>query len=486
MDSTPNLSLPYILAAQAQKHVTHNEAIRSLDALVQLSAADKDLSAPPASPVNGARYLVAAAPIGAWAGQAAKVAAFQDGAWAFFQPLEGWLCWVSDENKIYAFDGAAWGDYAGGGGVASVNPVPLVGVNATADTTNRLSVAAPGSLFNHEGAGHQQKINKAAAANTASTLYQTAFSGRAEVGLAGDDNYHLKVSPDGASWKEALVVDRSSGVVSLPFTPLGVRPNMLINGDFGINQRGFAFGALANGVYGVDRWKAVGASNFGWVAATQTLTINAGAIQQLVEPAAFGYANLASTQITFSVDDLTNGSLGVAVGSVSGTITAGAGRRSVTLTLGAGDTGNIAVTLTPATYPVWFKRAKLETGAAPTEWQARPLTSELQLCQRYYLRVTSVGGVFTTFGFGYSPTTTQANVGFTFPVAMRAIPTFSYTGNLSFTQTALNSVTGVFANRLTVAGGEVAFTGAGFALGGAGKAQANNSTAVALMFDAEI
>ena len=46
---------------------------------------------------------------------------------------------------------------AGGGGV---NPTPLVGVNATADTTNRLAVSSPASLFNHEGAGRQLKVNR--------------------------------------------------------------------------------------------------------------------------------------------------------------------------------------------------------------------------------------------------------------------------------------------------------------------------------------
>ena len=50
-DATTHLLLPYILAAQAQKHVTHNEALRLLDGLVQLSVLDRDLTAPPGSPM---------------------------------------------------------------------------------------------------------------------------------------------------------------------------------------------------------------------------------------------------------------------------------------------------------------------------------------------------------------------------------------------------------------------------------------------------
>ena len=89
MDASPNLNLPFIMAAQAQKHVTHNEALRALDAIVQLAVSDKDLATPPGSPGDGACYIVAASPTGAWSGQAGKIAAYQDGAWAFYEPARG-------------------------------------------------------------------------------------------------------------------------------------------------------------------------------------------------------------------------------------------------------------------------------------------------------------------------------------------------------------------------------------------------------------
>ncbi|MEQ1614009.1 MAG: DUF2793 domain-containing protein, partial [Hyphomicrobiaceae bacterium] len=92
---SPNLNLPYILAAQAQKHVTHNEAVRALDAIVQLSVLDRDLTAPPATPADGDRYIVAATPTGSWSGQAGNIAAFQDGAWAYYAPRKGWLAWIA-------------------------------------------------------------------------------------------------------------------------------------------------------------------------------------------------------------------------------------------------------------------------------------------------------------------------------------------------------------------------------------------------------
>lgn len=214
---TPNLHLPYIMPAQAQKHVTHNEAIRALDAVVQLSVASRSVAVPPSTPTEGQRHIVAPGATGAWVGGAGKIAAFQDGAWAYYTAGQGWLAWVQDESLLVVLDAGEW--VAAGEG-ASINPTPLVGVNATADTTNRLSISSPASLFNHAGSDHRQKINKAAAGNTASQLYQTGFSGRAELGLAGDDDFHLKVSADGATWHEAMVVDRATGAVTFPGSDL--------------------------------------------------------------------------------------------------------------------------------------------------------------------------------------------------------------------------------------------------------------------------
>lgn len=222
MATTPNLLIPYLEAAQSQKHVTHNEALTRLDAVIQIAVLDRDLGTAPVAPANGDRYIVAAAATGAWSGHGAQIAAFQDGAWEFYAPREGWLAWIADEDMLAVWNGGSWIAVSGSGGGASINPAPLVGVNATADTTNRLSVAAGASLFSHIGAGHQVKVNKAAAGDTASVVFQTGFSGRAEMGLAGDDDYHIKVSADGGIWREAVVINRTTGAVSFPNTSPGV------------------------------------------------------------------------------------------------------------------------------------------------------------------------------------------------------------------------------------------------------------------------
>ncbi len=107
------------------------------------------------------------------------------------------------------FGGQAWS-------VPAQAPQTTLGINTAADTTNRLSSRAAATLLTHEGAGHQLKINKAGAAETASLLFQTAFSGRAEMGLAGDDAFSVKVSANGAAWNTALRLDPVSGQASFP------------------------------------------------------------------------------------------------------------------------------------------------------------------------------------------------------------------------------------------------------------------------------
>ena len=107
-DTSTHLLLPYLLAAQAQKHVTVNEALRLLDGLVQLAVLDRHLTAPPASPADGARYIVATGATGAWAGWDLNVAYWVDGAWMRLVPRNGWQAWVVDEATFLAWTGSAW------------------------------------------------------------------------------------------------------------------------------------------------------------------------------------------------------------------------------------------------------------------------------------------------------------------------------------------------------------------------------------------
>jgi hypothetical protein len=213
MDQTPRLSLPFIMPGQAQKHITHNEALQALDALVQPAVESRTLTSPPVVPLEGESYLVPPGASGDWAGHTDEVASYQSGAWLFLDPAPGWQLFCKADQSQLVFDAGAWLVLASLG-----IGLPRLGINAIADTTNRLALASDASLFTHAGNGHQLKLNKATPADTASLLYQTNWSGRAEMGLAGDDNFQLKVSPDGSSWISALSIDAATGAATFAAT----------------------------------------------------------------------------------------------------------------------------------------------------------------------------------------------------------------------------------------------------------------------------
>lgn len=221
MSETSNLGLAYVEAAQAQKHVTVNEAFRRLDALVQMAVIDRDLAAPPIAPLDGERYIVGPGANGGWAGHADHIAVFQDGGWVFFTPRIGWTAWVIDEGQHVIWSGAAWILSVSGAAPATVlQNLDLLGVGTTADATNPFSAKLPNALLTalsaaEGGSGDLRlKMNKEGQANILSLLMQSGWSGRAELGLAGDDDFRLKVSADGSQWSEAFSVDRTTGAVS--------------------------------------------------------------------------------------------------------------------------------------------------------------------------------------------------------------------------------------------------------------------------------
>ena len=134
-------------------------------------------------------------------------------AWQFAIPQAGWRAWVSAESALLVYDGTSWAAVGGGGGTPQT--LPLLGINTTADATNKFAVASSDVLMTHVGTSLRLKLNKNNPAATASVLYQTGFSGRAEFGLTGDDDFHIKVSPDGTSWTDALTINGTTGNVTL-------------------------------------------------------------------------------------------------------------------------------------------------------------------------------------------------------------------------------------------------------------------------------
>ncbi|RUM98890.1 DUF2793 domain-containing protein [Pseudaminobacter arsenicus] len=220
MESSANLTLPYIMPSQAQKHVTHNEALDLLDAVVQLAVVSRTLTAPAGGESDGDRYIVAAAAVGDWQGKDGMVAVWRDGGWNFLAPLQGWLAWVIDEAIPVYWGGSAWERFTNGS--VELQNLTQLGLGTTADGLNPFSAKLNKALWTalavaDGGDGDlRYTMNKEGASNVLSLLLQSGFSGRAEIGLVGDNDLAIKVSSDGANWKQALKINRSTGRISSP------------------------------------------------------------------------------------------------------------------------------------------------------------------------------------------------------------------------------------------------------------------------------
>ena len=256
------LGLPYLMPSQAQKHVTHNQALQLLDALVQLRVTQFDAETPPLDPAPGAAYALGASPSGAWAGQAQTLAIWQGEGWLFLAPQPGWRAWSTTTAELRVWQGSAWALLQG-----ETQNLPQLGVQTSADASNRLAVSSAASLFTHAGSGHQLKLNKAASGDTAALLLQSNWGGRAEIGLLGNDDLSFKTSADGSSWSTALAL-RSTGHAgfgtSSPTAHLeiaGTGSDYLVAGDG--SGAAFRLGADGNGACD-GAWSGGGADYAEW------------------------------------------------------------------------------------------------------------------------------------------------------------------------------------------------------------------------------
>ena len=127
----------------------------------------------------------------------------------------------------------------------SPSNLAAVGIGTAADPSNPLSVFGSSALFN--GSNFSFTLNKSASGNTASVLFQDAFSARAQIGLLGNDNFTFKVSPNGSTYYSAITISAASGqLVLLAGTasaapvnlPPGVAPTSPANGDHWTTAQG--------------------------------------------------------------------------------------------------------------------------------------------------------------------------------------------------------------------------------------------------------
>lgn len=216
-DRTARLDLPYLAAGQMQKHVTLNEALTRLDALVQTLVVSRMLTAQPGNPIEGALYILPTGRTGAdWATRAVGTLVRADlGGWVAVPVQDGLIALVEDTDELIVRSGGDWAPL--GARLGTLQGLSRLGLNATADATNpfaaRVNKALWTALETDAGGDGDLRLtlNKQASGDVLSLLFQSGFAGRAELGLIGSDDLTLKVSADGSTWHEAMSVDRATG-----------------------------------------------------------------------------------------------------------------------------------------------------------------------------------------------------------------------------------------------------------------------------------
>ncbi|MFN3930337.1 MAG: DUF2793 domain-containing protein, partial [Brevundimonas sp.] len=216
-DQTARLGLPYLAAGQMQKHVTLNEALTRLDALVQTAVVSRTVQTQPADPPDGALYILPPGAAGAaWAGrpEGALIRA-EAGGWTVVAAPDGLVVLVADAGELIVRDGGAWAPL--GARLGALQQLSRLGIGTTADAGNPFAARLNKALWTalEAGAGGDGDLrftfNKEGPGDVLSLLFQSGWGGRAELGLIGDDDFRLKVSADGGVWRDACWVDRESG-----------------------------------------------------------------------------------------------------------------------------------------------------------------------------------------------------------------------------------------------------------------------------------
>ena len=145
MDVTARHALPLIAPGQAQKELSHNEALSALDILVQPAVIASGTEVPPTAPEAGQCWRVGAAPTGDWAGRADTIACWTAGGWRFAAPTEGMTVCTGGDTGFARFAEGEWRDGAIVGATLALGGEQVVGPRLAA-----IEDASGGSVIDSE------------------------------------------------------------------------------------------------------------------------------------------------------------------------------------------------------------------------------------------------------------------------------------------------------------------------------------------------
>ncbi|KQY84629.1 DUF2793 domain-containing protein [Brevundimonas sp. Root1423] len=216
-DHSARLELPYLAAGQMQKHVTLNEAMTRLDALVQTAVVSRTATAQPVSPPDGGLWILPTGATGVdWGARpAGTLVRFEAGGWSAVPAPEGLVVLVVDAAELVVRHWDGWVPL--GRRLGEIQDLGRLGIGATADSWNPFLAKLNNALWTAREAAYggtgdlRLTLNKETAGHVLSLVFQSGYGGRAELGLVGDDDLRLKVSADGSEWLDDFAVERATG-----------------------------------------------------------------------------------------------------------------------------------------------------------------------------------------------------------------------------------------------------------------------------------
>lgn len=134
MANTDRLALPLLSAAQAQKEITHNEALTLIDASLQAVVVAVAPAVIPAAPVPGQGWIVGAGATGAWTGQDGALAVWTTGGWRFVIAFEGMAVWSIADTTLARRTASTWAIGTIAGRVLALDGLQVVGPRRAAIT----------------------------------------------------------------------------------------------------------------------------------------------------------------------------------------------------------------------------------------------------------------------------------------------------------------------------------------------------------------
>ena len=153
MSDTARFALPLLESGQAQKELTHNEALALIDIGLHTVVEAAATNTPPASPLAGQCWIVGSAPTEEWAGRAGSVAGWTAGGWRFLPARDGMAVWNRATGRPAARMDGTWEDGVLRGRALMIDGQQVVGAR-------RAAVPAPsgGTVIDVEARAAIQQI----------------------------------------------------------------------------------------------------------------------------------------------------------------------------------------------------------------------------------------------------------------------------------------------------------------------------------------